>query len=302
MKGRSARASDADRLRFQPLRARRGGERARRAQHAGVQEFDQRPQLAQMVLDRRAGQREAMVAAQQPRRLRRFGVRVLDRLRLVEDDVVRLDLAQEGGVLPQHAVGRDQEVDAREPVSQGGRARGALGADVGEDAQLRGEARRLLLPVPDQRLRHHDDRRARRFGAAARPASPGPGSSCRGPCRRPGTRRTRTGARRTASRGRPPGRGAALPETSRGAFAALTPVNWRSSSRALANCASTETSGCDASSASSRPACAGRKRRRSPSTAPISASGAYFFSHSSGSMPKLPSPRTDHGVASSQRP
>ena len=207
------------RLRFQPPRARRGAERARRAQHAGVQEFDQRPQLAQMVFDWRAGERETMVPAQQPRRLRRFGVGVLDGLRLVEDDVVRLDLAQEDGVLAEHAVGRDQEIDAGEAASQRGRARGALGADVGEDAQLRCEAGRLLLPVPDQRLRHHHDRRARPFGAAARPASPAPGSSCRGPCHRRDTRRTRTGAGRTASRGRPPGRGAALPET----FAALAP-------------------------------------------------------------------------------
>ena len=213
------------RLRFQSPRARRGGERARRAQHAGVQELDQRPQLAQVVLDRRARQREAMVPAQQARRLRRFGVRVLDRLRLVEDHVVRLDLAQEDGVLAQHAVGRDQQVDAREPASQGGRARGALGADVGE--RRAASARSAPPPAPSSRPATSAPPRSKgaRLGAAAPPASPGPGSSCRGPCRRPGSRRTRTGAGTPASRGRPPGRGAALPETSRGAFAAPTPVN-----------------------------------------------------------------------------
>jgi hypothetical protein len=84
--GRSARAAP---------RARRGARRAplptasnaRAAEHAGVQELEQRPQLAEVVLDRRAAQRQAVLAlaaARTPWRVCAVGV--LDRLRLVEHD------------------------------------------------------------------------------------------------------------------------------------------------------------------------------------------------------------------------
>ena len=63
-------------------------EHRERAEHARVEELEQAPELAEVVLDRRAGERQAMAAAQQARRLRRRRARVLDRLRLVEDDVV----------------------------------------------------------------------------------------------------------------------------------------------------------------------------------------------------------------------
>jgi hypothetical protein len=42
---------------------------ARATEHAGVQELEQRPQLAEVVLDRRAAEREAMLGAQQARGL-----------------------------------------------------------------------------------------------------------------------------------------------------------------------------------------------------------------------------------------
>ena len=64
------------------------------AEHAGVQELEERPELAEVVLDRRAAERQAVPAAEQAGGLGRLAVGVLDRLRLVEDDVVELDLAR----------------------------------------------------------------------------------------------------------------------------------------------------------------------------------------------------------------
>ena len=58
------------------------------AEHAGVEELEEAPQLAQVVLDRRAAEREAMVGLEQAGGLGGLGGGVLDRLRFVEDDVV----------------------------------------------------------------------------------------------------------------------------------------------------------------------------------------------------------------------
>ena len=65
-------------------------EHAAAAEQAGVEEIEQAVQLAEVILDRRAGEREPMIGAQQPHGLRRGRARVLDRLRLVEDDVVEM--------------------------------------------------------------------------------------------------------------------------------------------------------------------------------------------------------------------
>ncbi len=107
-----------------------------------------------MILDGRAAQRESMTPAQQARRLRRCGRRVLDGLRLVEDDVVELVLDQSRRVAPERAVGRQHQVVVGQP---GGVARLA---GVIEDAQPGREARRLVGPVEDERSRHDRHRRA----------------------------------------------------------------------------------------------------------------------------------------------
>ena len=132
-----------------------GAEGGRRAQHAGVQELEQAPQLAQMVLDRRAAERQAMVAAQQARRLGGLGARVLDGLRLVEDHVVEAHVLQERRVAAQRAVGRQHEVVVLEVLP----GADAPGARVIEHPQLGREPRRLLPPVEHERPRHHDERR-----------------------------------------------------------------------------------------------------------------------------------------------
>ena len=78
------------------LRIRRGRRREgrRRAEHAGIQKVEQAPQLSEMILDRRATEREPVRGLEEPRRLGRAGARVLDRLRLVENRVVERDFLE----------------------------------------------------------------------------------------------------------------------------------------------------------------------------------------------------------------
>ena len=61
-----------------------GDERRSRADETGVGEVEDRPQVADAVLDRRAGQRQPCAGGDPAQRLRGFARRVLDRLRLVE--------------------------------------------------------------------------------------------------------------------------------------------------------------------------------------------------------------------------
>ena len=95
-----------------------------------------------------------MVGPQEPRRLRRLGALVLDRLRLVEDHVVEGDVLQERRVAPQRAVGGEDHV----AVVECPRLPRAVEAGVIAHPQPRGEAGRLLLPVEDERAGNDDER------------------------------------------------------------------------------------------------------------------------------------------------
>ena len=137
-----------------PARGARRREERRRAEHARIQEVEQAPQLAEVVLDRRAAEREPVIRLEQSRRLGRAGARVLDRLRLVQDRVVERDLLQVTDVPAQRAVGGQDDVvlgDAVEGVAP------AAAGEI-EHAQRRREARRFLLPVEHERPRHDDER------------------------------------------------------------------------------------------------------------------------------------------------
>ena len=91
-------------------RAERGGA----AEHAGVQELEERPELAQVVLDRGAGEREAVVGPEQARGLGGLRAVVLDGLRLVEDGVAEIHLRELDGVAAERAVGGEDQVVVRE--------------------------------------------------------------------------------------------------------------------------------------------------------------------------------------------
>ena len=88
------------------------------AEHAGVEELEDRPELAQVVLDRRAAHGQAVPAAEQPGGLGGLALGVLDRLGLVEDHVVELDLAQLGDVGAEGAVGGDDQVVLGERLAE----------------------------------------------------------------------------------------------------------------------------------------------------------------------------------------
>ena len=101
-------------------------------------------------------------ALDQPGRLRRLAARVLDRLGLVEDGVIERVVLEVDDISPKRAVGGQDDVEVVELFP------GLTAADAGmvEDAELRREASGLLLPVEDERPRHHDQRRR---GSAAFP-------------------------------------------------------------------------------------------------------------------------------------
>ncbi len=268
----------------------------------GVQELEQAPQLAEVVLDRRAAQRQPVLAAEQPRRLRRLGRRVLDRLRLVEDRVVELDVLEVGA----------RRGAACRRWSGPGRSRRSCSPGLPRPMPVWSstrscgrEARGLLLPVEDQRPRHDDQRRRgprRSWRAAARGApraARAPARSCRAPCRRPGSRRSRTRGGSGASRAPRAGSRAAAPvepgrrvgrrDALEAAAAARAPAR---TPRRIAPRAARP-----AARRAGRPASAGTGGGRPPAV-PSPARSPYFFSHSSGSRPKLPSPS---GTRSSPR-
>src|SRR5690606_35132399 len=124
------------------------------AEHSWIQEFEQAPELPKMVLDRRAAQRETMVRVQKPGRFRGYRRLVLDRLRLVENHIVEAHVLEARGVLAQRAVGRNQQSVFVEVLG----ALAPLMPGVIEHAQPRRESSRLLLPIEDERFRHHDER------------------------------------------------------------------------------------------------------------------------------------------------
>ena len=136
-----------------------------RPEHARVDPVEDRPQLRQAVLHRRAGEGDALAGAQLAHGAGRSGGRVLDELRLVEHDGRPGDLGEDVEVAGEQAVGRDDEIAGREHgrrlaavVAVGAVA---LGAVVDGDGHRRREAAGLGLPVVDDRERADDEVRAR---------------------------------------------------------------------------------------------------------------------------------------------
>ena len=113
-------------LRRAPLRTQALPE-ARALERSGVQELEQAAELAQVVLDGRAGARAPLA-------------------RLVEHDQGELHLGQGGDVAPQRAVRRQHDVRVL------GRLEGvrAVRARVVDDAECRREALGLCAPVEHQ--------------------------------------------------------------------------------------------------------------------------------------------------------
>ena len=132
-------------------RAERLLEARRAAQEARHQEVEQAPQLAQVVLQRRARQAQPVPRVQARHHLRRLGAGVLDVLRLVQHHQVP-GLGQPlFTVALQQRVGRDDQV----VLCEAGGLRMPAAAVPHPAAQGGGEAGRLALPVAQQAHRRH---------------------------------------------------------------------------------------------------------------------------------------------------
>jgi hypothetical protein len=135
-------------------------ENARGAEEPGVQEVEDRPQVAEPVLHRGSGERESRARSHGFHGARLLGARVLDRLRLVEDRQRPLAALERLGAC-ERAVRRDDEIGAGE----------VRAPDLGEVArrhrrrvgharcQRRREAIDLGLPVGKQRRGHDEQMR-----------------------------------------------------------------------------------------------------------------------------------------------
>ena len=99
-----------------------------------------------------------MIRGEEPRRLGRSGVGILDRLGLVEDRVVEPNRRERGGVATQRSVRRDDDVD-RLGIDRAEAARAAREVEHSESWR---ETLRLADPVEDERSWHDDDRRTPR--------------------------------------------------------------------------------------------------------------------------------------------
>src|SRR4029078_1270824 len=127
-------------------------EGCRRPAKTRIEELEEAPQLTEMVLDRRAAQCEPMPAFQQTDRLRRSRCRILHRLRLIQDQVVEIDVFQDRDIAPQRAVCREYQIESLDLAEVAG------GACRIENGQLRRKAPRLLHPVENERARQHRER------------------------------------------------------------------------------------------------------------------------------------------------
>ena len=125
------------------------------AEQAGREPVEDRPQLAQVVFDRRARQAHAVARDHARERAACLAPGVLDRLRLVEHDGREAQLGEPLLVADHDGIRRDHDVGLRRvgppPVP--------LGPVQDDDAELRREARELARPVAHEAWSADDERR-----------------------------------------------------------------------------------------------------------------------------------------------
>src|SRR5262245_45099134 len=103
-----------------------------------------------MILDRRPGKRQAVVALQQPSGFSGFRSRVLDCLGFVENDRIEMDFSKLRRISAQGSVSREHDIVLMDVLPA------ILTANSGEveNLQPRCEARGFFLPVEDERSWH----------------------------------------------------------------------------------------------------------------------------------------------------
>ena len=117
------------------------------AEQARMKELHHRPQVADVVLDRGAGKRDAIAAFERARRARLLALGILDILRLVQNDPRPRELGQRREVAMQQAVAGDHEVVRTGGLEEAGLLLGARGPVMHQYRQTGGEASRLMLPI-----------------------------------------------------------------------------------------------------------------------------------------------------------
>ncbi len=139
-------------------RAELGDELRPRAQQAGVGPVQDRPEIAEAVLDRRAGERQAGAGLQATQLLGGLRRGILDGLGLVDDDLAPFELAELVHVAQRRAVGGDHQIG----VCDGRLECGALGSPrpvMHQEPHVGHETAGLRGPVAHHRRRGHDQRR-----------------------------------------------------------------------------------------------------------------------------------------------
>ena len=115
------------------------------AEVAGLDEIDDAPQVEQAVLQRRAGQRQAVLGLQLLDRLRHLRAGVLDELRLVQNHRAEGELLQLLQVAPQQGVVGDDDIVLRESACAGCAARRRFPAPAPSGAGVKRLASRRQL-------------------------------------------------------------------------------------------------------------------------------------------------------------
>ena len=136
-------------------------ERRRRSEQCRVEDLHDRPQLAQVVLDRGAGERHLARGRQGANGLGLLGLGVLHVLGLVEHDAPPGHLGQDGLVPGRQGVGGDHDVGCLGQLLEG-RFPGPGRAVVHHHRELGGEALGFPRPVAGHRRRADDEGRAAR--------------------------------------------------------------------------------------------------------------------------------------------
>uniref|UniRef100_A0AAG5DLD8 Uncharacterized protein n=1 Tax=Anopheles atroparvus TaxID=41427 RepID=A0AAG5DLD8_ANOAO len=126
------------------------------------QEVEQRPELVQVVLQRRTGQQQPVGGLELAQDLRQLRLFVLDAVRLVDHHVAPVEPLERRLLADAHLVRRDAHVPlARRQHVPNERVARLLVADQAHGSDRRTPACELVHPVLQRRLRHDHDVRSR---------------------------------------------------------------------------------------------------------------------------------------------
>mmetsp|Transcript_22241 Transcript_22241/g.51171 ORF Transcript_22241/g.51171 Transcript_22241/m.51171 type:complete len:256 (+) Transcript_22241:307-1074(+) len=147
-----------------------------RLEYVRHQEMQQRPQLHQIVLERRAREKQPPLRVEIEQRLPTLRAEVLDVVRLVKHEVLPLLAPKSSLVLDDEFVRGDADMEGvRLRPSLSLELAILLGSQVGEYLERRRELLDLHLPIDHHRRRHDNQMRAPNAALACEPREHGDG-------------------------------------------------------------------------------------------------------------------------------